>query len=43
MDEHALMYEVDSEVVTRVGGAILGFVNGQAKPADESVEDAKKP
>ncbi|SEH51392.1 hypothetical protein SAMN05216228_100217 [Rhizobium tibeticum] len=41
MDEHALTHEVDSEVVSRVGAVILGFVKGEPVKADKQVDDAK--
>lgn len=41
MDEHALMYEVDSDVVSRIGALILGFAKGQPVSAEKQVDDAK--
>lgn len=41
MDEHALMHEVDSDVVSRVGALILGFAKGQPVSAEKQVDDAK--
>ncbi|WLR92180.1 hypothetical protein [Shinella zoogloeoides] len=41
MDEHALMYEVDSDVVSRVGALILGFSKGAPVSGAKQVDDAK--
>lgn len=41
MDEKALMYDVDSDVVARIGAFILGFSAGKPKAAEEEVEAAK--
>lgn len=41
MDEHALTYEVDSEVVSSLGGRILGFVKGTVATHEMKVDDAK--
>lgn len=41
MDEHALLHEVDSDIVARVGAQILGFVKGQPVSAKDQVDDAK--
>ncbi|MBB4277026.1 hypothetical protein [Rhizobium mongolense] len=41
LDEHALTYEVDSDVVSRVGALILGFVKGEPVKALDEVEGAK--
>lgn len=42
MDEKALTHDVDGDVVTRIGGFILGFGPGGKVPsAEEQIEDAK--
>lgn len=42
MDEHALTYEVDSDVVSRIGAAILGFgEKGAPKTAQDEIDAAK--
>lgn len=42
MDEKAMTYDVDSDVVARVGAFILGFDAAKGPPAiDEQVEEAK--
>ncbi len=41
MDEHALMHEVDSDVVSRIGALILGFAKGKPVSADQQIDDAK--
>lgn len=41
MDEHALMHEVDSDVVSRIGALILGFAKGQPVSAEKKIDEAK--
>jgi hypothetical protein len=42
MDEHALTYEVDSDVVSRIGAKILGFADGKSVAAKDRIDNAKK-
>jgi len=41
MDEHALMHEVDSDVVARIGALILGFTKGEPTSAEKQLDAAK--